>query len=148
MASINQHSPSLRCLLMEAWIHFNESVRNPVWISCELKKKSSRCMFISSTPISSGLRISPTVDSKSLNILMSLSVLRFALTFLISAVLVEDQLSPSFVCFCPIIFVLSNNLVFKRMSFKYQIILNVTLKLAFHGNNFHFPVHAHIRDTL
>ena len=83
-----QHSPSLRYLLMEAWMHFNESVRNPVWISCVLKKKSSRCMFISSTPISSGLRSSPTVDSQSLNILMSMSVLSFVSTFFISAVLV------------------------------------------------------------
>jgi hypothetical protein len=45
-------------------------------------------MFISWTPISSGLQGSPTVDSQSLNILMSLSVLRFALTFFISAVTV------------------------------------------------------------
>ena len=48
-------------------------------------KKSSRCMFISSTLISSGLRSSPTVDSQSLNIFMWLSVLRFALIFFISA---------------------------------------------------------------
>ena len=44
-------------------------------------------MFISSTPISSGLRSSPTFDSQSLNILfISLSVLRFVLTFFISPV--------------------------------------------------------------
>jgi len=43
-------------------------------------------MFISSTPISSVLRSAPTVESQSLNILMSLSVLRFLLTFFISAV--------------------------------------------------------------
>ena len=42
-------------------------------------------MFISSTPIFSGLQSSPTVDSQSLNILMSLSVLHFVLT-VISAV--------------------------------------------------------------
>ena len=45
-------------------------------------------MFISWTPISSGLRGSPTVDSKSLNIRTSLSGLRFVLTFFISAVVV------------------------------------------------------------
>ena len=32
----DSHSP--RYVLMEAWIHFNESVRNSVWISCVLKK--------------------------------------------------------------------------------------------------------------
>ena len=71
---------------MEAWIHFTESVRNPVQISCTLKKNLVRCMFISSTPISSGLRGSPTVDSPSLNILMSLLLLCFVLIFFISAV--------------------------------------------------------------
>jgi hypothetical protein len=70
---------------MEAWIHFTESVRNPVWISCALKTNLVRCMFISSTPISLGLQGSPTVDSPSLNIIMSLLVLRFVLTFFISA---------------------------------------------------------------
>jgi hypothetical protein len=49
------------------------------------KKNLPRCMFISSTPIFSGLQSSPTVDSQSLNILMSLSVLHFVLT-IISAV--------------------------------------------------------------
>ena len=43
-------------------------------------------MFISSTPIYSGLRSSSSVDSQSLNILMPLSVLCCALTFFISAV--------------------------------------------------------------
>ena len=51
-----------------------------------LKENLRRCMFISPTPISSGLWSSLSVDSESLNILMSLSVLRFALTFFISAV--------------------------------------------------------------
>jgi hypothetical protein len=41
----SQHSPSLRYLLMEAWMHFNESVRNPVLNLCALKKILSRCMF-------------------------------------------------------------------------------------------------------
>ena len=77
---------------MEAWIHFNESDRNPVWISCALKKNLPRCIYISSTPISLGLRSSPTVDSPPLNILMSLSVLRFVLTFFISAVSVYCML--------------------------------------------------------
>jgi hypothetical protein len=51
-------------------------------------KQSSKGKFISSTSISSGLRSSLTVDGQSLHILMSLSVLRFALTFFISAVAV------------------------------------------------------------
>jgi hypothetical protein len=57
-----------------------------------------RWMFVSSTPISSGLQSSHTVDSKSLNILMSLSVLRFVLIFLISAVSVCCML-PRLLCF-------------------------------------------------
>ena len=57
-------------------------VRNSVLISCALK----RSMFISSTTISAGLRSSPTVDRNSLNIFMSLSILRFALKFFISVV--------------------------------------------------------------
>ena len=57
---------------MDAWIHFNEQVRNPVWISCALKANLSRCMYIFSTPISLGLLCSSTVDSQSLNNLMSL----------------------------------------------------------------------------
>jgi hypothetical protein len=56
---------------MDAWIHFNEQVRNPVWISCALKANLPRCMYIFSTPISSGLLCSSTVDSQSLNNLMS-----------------------------------------------------------------------------
>ena len=56
---------------MDAWIHFNEQVRNPVWISCVLKANLPRCMYIFSTPISSGLLCSSTVDSQSLNNLMS-----------------------------------------------------------------------------
>jgi hypothetical protein len=36
---------------MDAWIHFNEQVRNPVGISCALKANLSRCMYIFSTPI-------------------------------------------------------------------------------------------------
>ena len=57
---------------MDAWIHFNEQVRNPVGISCALKANLSRCMYIFSTPISSGLLCSSTVDSQSFNNLMSL----------------------------------------------------------------------------
>ena len=50
------------------------------------KTKSARCIFTSLTPISSVIRSAPTVESQSLNIIMSLSVLRFLLTFFISAV--------------------------------------------------------------
>jgi len=71
---------------MEAWIHFNESVRNPVLISCVLKKNLGRCMFLTSTPMSLGLRSSPTVGRQSMNIFMSLSALHFLLTFFIAAV--------------------------------------------------------------
>ena len=71
---------------MEAWIHFNESVRNPVFILCVLKKNLGRCMFLTLTPISLGLRSSPTVGRQSMNILMSLSALHFLLTFFIAAV--------------------------------------------------------------
>ena len=53
-------------------------VRNPVLISCALKRKFSRCMLISSTTISSGLRSSPTVDRQSLNIFVTL---RFTFCF-------------------------------------------------------------------
>jgi hypothetical protein len=63
----------------------HHQVRNLVLISCTLEKNLPMCMFIS-TPISSGLRSSPTVGRQSLNILMSFSVLRFVLTFFISAV--------------------------------------------------------------
>jgi hypothetical protein len=66
-----------------------KQVRNPVWIMCTLKKNIARCMYIPLTPKYSGLRCSPTVDSQSLNILMLLSVLCFALTFFISVVSVS-----------------------------------------------------------
>ena len=71
---------------MEAWIYFNESVRNTVRTSCTLNKYLAMYMFITSAPISSGFRSSLTVDSQSLNILMSLSILRFVFTFFICAV--------------------------------------------------------------
>ena len=38
-----------------------------------LKTNLARCMFLTSTPISSGLRSSPTVDRQSINTLMSLN---------------------------------------------------------------------------
>ena len=50
---------------MEDWIHFNESVQYPVWISCALTKNLPRCMFISSTPIYTRLQSSHNVDSQS-----------------------------------------------------------------------------------
>ena len=75
-------------------------VRNPVLISCALKRKFSRCMLISSTTISSRLRSSPTVDRQSLNIFMSLSDLRFALKFFISAVSVCCMFLVCNVCLC------------------------------------------------
>ena len=56
------------------WIRFVNLLAFRV---CWNKKNLARCMFISSTSISSELRSSPTVESQSLNILMSLSVLRF-----------------------------------------------------------------------
>ena len=65
-------------------MHFNELVRNPALISCALKAiLPGACSITTST---SGLRGYPTVDRQSMNILKSLSVLRFSLTFFISAV--------------------------------------------------------------
>jgi len=61
-------------------------IRKPSWnfVRAEVTNLA-RCMFIS-TPISSGLLNSPTVESQSLKIRMPLSALRFSLTFFISAV--------------------------------------------------------------
>jgi hypothetical protein len=73
---------------MGAWIPFNESVRNHVCISCALKKilpgacSSPRLHYLQD------YGVLPLSIANSFNILMPLSVLRFALTFFISAVLV------------------------------------------------------------
>jgi len=79
------------------------------------EKNLPRCIFISSTPISLGLRSSPTVDSQPLNILMSLSVLHFVLTFFISAVSVccmLPRLSCLLMCHNDVIDAGQNNLLF------------------------------------
>ena len=65
---------------MEAWIHFNESVRNSAWIS----GGQAHVHLLDS--ISSGLWSYPIVDSQSVNILMSITALRFILKIFISAV--------------------------------------------------------------
>ena len=104
-------------------------VSNPVWILCALEKNIARCMYISSTPIYSGSRCSPTVDSQSLNILMSLSVLRFALTFFISAVQVFSmlpRLSCLLTCHNDVIDVGQNNRLFSPSNDMYQELLRLS----------------------
>ena len=142
MASINQHSP-LRCLLMEAWIHCNESVRNPVWISCELKKKNIQGAC--SSPRLQYLRDYGFLPLLITNPWISLCHSQFyVLHWHSSSLLYWSRANYRHLLF---VFV-RLFLYYPIHPFKYQIILNVTLRLAFHGNNFHFPVHAHIRDTL
>jgi hypothetical protein len=58
-------------------------IRKPSWnfVSADLTN-FARCMFISASPISSGLRSSHTVESQSMKILIPLSVLRFFIEIL------------------------------------------------------------------